>query len=78
MAAKTRKAAKDIEALTHEQASRKNIPTGEQQSIAERMEEAQPFGPAVYPRAHPLNEGQGGNATRTWTRRLSGMARQSG
>jgi len=58
MAAKTRKAAKDIEALTHEQASRKNIPTGEQQSIAERMEEAQPFGPAVYPRAHPLNEGQ--------------------
>lgn len=58
MAAKTRKAAKDIEALTHDQASRKNIPTGEQQSIAERMEEAQPFGPAVYPRVPPLNEGQ--------------------
>ena len=49
---------KDIDALTHEEATRLNIPTGELQPIAEMMEEANPVAPVEYPRADPLPEGE--------------------
>jgi adenine-specific DNA-methyltransferase len=47
-----------VEVLTHEQARRWNIPTAELQSIAERMEEIDPFAPVRYARAQPLPEGE--------------------
>ncbi len=49
---------KQVETLTHDAASRKNIPTAELQSTAERMEEANPFEPVVYQRTNPLAEGE--------------------
>ncbi|WP_321336162.1 site-specific DNA-methyltransferase [uncultured Cohaesibacter sp.] len=49
---------KQVEALKHEEATRKNIPTAELQSVAQRMEEIDPFAPAVYPRAKPLANGE--------------------
>ncbi len=49
---------KQVEALKHEEATRKNIPTAELQSVAQRMEEIDPFAPAVYPRAKPLADGE--------------------
>ena len=52
------KGPKQVETLTHAEAKRKNIPTAELQSAAERMEEASPFEPVTYPRAHPLAEGE--------------------
>ena len=52
------KAPKQVETLTHEQAKRKNIPTAELQSAAQRAEEIQPFEPVVYARRHPLPEGE--------------------
>lgn len=59
MAKKTTKSSpKQVETLTHEGASRKNIPTAELQSTAERMEELNPFEPVVYERADPLAEGE--------------------
>lgn len=58
--ARTPKAAatKQVEALTHKQAKRKNIPTAELQSAAQRAEESQPFKPVVYPRRSPLASGE--------------------
>jgi len=52
------KGPKQVETLTHAEAKRKNIPTAELQSAAERMEELSPFEPVTYPRAHPLAEGE--------------------
>ncbi len=52
------KAPKKIETLTHEKARRRNIPTAELQSTAERMEEQNPFEPVVYERVHPLPKGE--------------------
>jgi len=49
---------KQVEALTHDDAKRRNIPTAELQSTAERMEESKPFAPAVYSRASRLPEGE--------------------
>ncbi|MBP6013146.1 MAG: site-specific DNA-methyltransferase [Alphaproteobacteria bacterium] len=49
---------KQVEALTHAQAKRKNIPTAELQSAAQRAEELQPFKPVVYPRRSPLTQGE--------------------
>ncbi len=49
---------KQIETLTHDEAKRKNIPTAELQSVAERLEESDPFEPVTYRRADPLSEGQ--------------------
>jgi adenine-specific DNA-methyltransferase len=49
---------KQVEALTHEEARRKNIPTAELQSLAERVEEMRPRPPAHYPRATPLPKGE--------------------
>jgi adenine-specific DNA-methyltransferase len=51
-------APKQVETLTHTEAKRKNIPTAELQSAAQRAEEIAPFAPAVYPRRHPLAQGQ--------------------
>lgn len=49
---------KQVETLTHTEAKRKNIPTAELSSAAERMEEIAPFEPVTYPRRHPLAEGE--------------------
>ncbi|RWJ39754.1 MAG: site-specific DNA-methyltransferase [Mesorhizobium sp.] len=51
-------APKKVEALRHEQAKRKNIPTAELQSVAQRAEEIAPFAPVTYPRRHPLAQGE--------------------
>lgn len=49
---------KQVEALRHEQAKRKNIPTAELQSAAQRAEEVAPFAPVTYSRRHPLAQGE--------------------
>jgi adenine-specific DNA-methyltransferase len=49
---------KQIEALRHTDAKRKNIPTAELQSAAQRAEEMQPVAPVVYARRQPLAEGE--------------------
>jgi adenine-specific DNA-methyltransferase len=49
---------KGVEALKHDTASRRNIPTAEYQSLAERLEETRPQEPARLPRARPLPEGE--------------------
>ncbi len=54
---KTSGGQKQVETLTHKKAKRKNIPTAELQSAAQRAEEMQPFEPVVYQRRHPLPEG---------------------
>jgi len=48
---------KRVETLTHDKAARRNIPTAEYQSVAERIEEQRPSEPARYKRASPLPEG---------------------
>jgi len=48
---------KQVETLTHKEAKRRNIPTAELQSAAQRAEELKPFEPVAYPRRHPLPEG---------------------
>jgi adenine-specific DNA-methyltransferase len=58
MAKRTKKGPKQVETLTHEEARRKNIPTAELQSAAQRVEEANPFDPVTYQRADPLPEGE--------------------
>jgi adenine-specific DNA-methyltransferase len=50
--------AKQVESLTHTEAKRRNIPTAELQSAAQRIEEKQPFEPVVYPRRTPLAMGE--------------------
>lgn len=49
---------KQVETLTHKEAKRKNIPTAELQSAAQRAEEIAPFSPVVYPRRYPLAQGE--------------------
>ena len=51
------KGAKPIEVLVHAD-TRRNIPTAEFQSIAQRMEEDTPVPPARYARATPLPDGE--------------------
>ena len=58
MAKKTRKGPKQVETLTHDEATRKNIPTAELQSAAQRAEEINPFEPVTYKREDPLSEGE--------------------
>lgn len=59
MAKRTKtKAPKQVETLTHEEAKRKNIPTAELQSAAQRAEEMEPVAPVVYQRQQPLNKGE--------------------
>lgn len=56
MARNSGKRGKRIETLTHEEAKRRNIPTAEMQSFAERHEEAAPE-EVRYPRETPLEPG---------------------
>ena len=58
MANKTKKGPKQVESLTHDEARRKNIPTAELQSAAQRAEEANPFEPVTYLRNDPLLDGE--------------------
>ncbi len=62
MARRTKKGPKQVETLTHDKARRRNIPTAELQSMAERLEEQDPFEPVIYERAYPLAQGE------TWER----------
>jgi adenine-specific DNA-methyltransferase len=55
------KSSKQVDALKHDAASRRNIPTAEMESFFRRDEDASPMPPKHYPRARPLAEG----ATRT-------------
>jgi adenine-specific DNA-methyltransferase len=53
-----KKRSKQVEALSHAKtAARRNIPTAELASAAERMEETDPVAPVRYPRAYPLSAG---------------------
>lgn len=58
MAKRPKKGPKKVETLTHDEASRKNIPTAELQSAAQRAEELDPFEPVTYKREKPLAEGE--------------------
>ena len=49
---------KQVETLTHNEAKRKNIPTAELQSAAQRAEEIDPFEPVIYLREDPLAKGE--------------------
>jgi adenine-specific DNA-methyltransferase len=60
MAGKKKKAArgaKQVEALTHEEATRKNLATAELASVAERLEELAPANAVRYARRTPLAKG---------------------
>lgn len=58
MARRTKKGPKQVEALRHDEAKRKNIPTAELQSAAQRAEEISPFKPVTYLRNDPLPKGE--------------------
>jgi adenine-specific DNA-methyltransferase len=49
---------KQVEALRHSEARRKNIPTAELQSAAQRAEELAPVKPVTWPRRSPLASGE--------------------
>lgn len=50
--------AKQVDALRHDEARRRNIPTAEMESFFRREEDAAPLPPAHYPRARPLAAGE--------------------
>lgn len=52
------KAPKQVSALAHDEATRKNIPTAELQTFLDPEEDARTFQPAAYSRARPLAEGK--------------------
>jgi adenine-specific DNA-methyltransferase len=58
MARRTKKGLKQVEALKHDEAKRKNIPTAELQSAAQRAEEISPFKPVTYLREEPFPKGE--------------------
>ncbi len=58
MARRRKKGPKQVETLTHDEAKRKNIPTAELQSAAQRAEEINPFEPVTYLRETPLPESE--------------------
>ena len=58
MARRTKKGSKQVEALKHDKSKRKNIPTAELQSAAQRAEEINPFEPVTYLREVPLPKGE--------------------
>jgi len=60
MAKKTKptKGKKQVEALVHDEATRRNIPTAELAAIAERIEETDPVAPVSYARRAPLKKGE--------------------
>lgn len=51
-------APKQIDALRHAEATRRNIPTAEMESFFRREEDSAPLPPKHYPRAWPLAEGE--------------------
>ena len=52
------KSSKQVDALKHDEASRRNIPTAEMESFFRRDEDAAPKEPTRYSRARPLAEGE--------------------
>jgi adenine-specific DNA-methyltransferase len=56
--ARAPRSSKQIDALKHDGATRRNIPTAEMESFFRREEDLSPMPPAHYPRARPLAEGQ--------------------
>jgi|BEDMetMinimDraft_2_1075160.scaffolds.fasta_scaffold02358_2 adenine-specific DNA-methyltransferase len=58
MARSPKSSAKQIDALKHEAATRRNIPTAEMESFFQRDEDSAPRPPKHYPRARPLAEGE--------------------
>ena len=52
------KSSKQVEALKHDAARRRNIPTAEMESFFRRNEDPAPQPPKHYPRARPLAEGE--------------------
>ena len=52
------KPSRQIDALKHDAASRRNIPTAEMESFFRREEDSAPRPPKHYPRARPLAEGE--------------------
>ena len=49
---------KQIDALRHGEATRRNIPTAEMESFFRREEDTHPLPPNHYPRARPLAPGE--------------------
>jgi adenine-specific DNA-methyltransferase len=56
--ARSPKSSKQVDALKHNEATRRNIPTAEMESFFRRDEDSVPRPPKHYPRARPLAEGQ--------------------
>jgi adenine-specific DNA-methyltransferase len=56
--ARSPKSSKQIDALKHDAASRRNIPTAEMESFFRRDEDQSPMPPKHYPRTQPLREGE--------------------
>jgi adenine-specific DNA-methyltransferase len=56
--ARSPKPTKQVDALKHDGASRRNIPTAEMESFFRRDEDLAPRPPKHYPRARPLAEGE--------------------
>jgi len=56
--ARTPKGPKQVGALTHDEARRRNIPTAEMESFFRREEDVDPRPPVHYPRARSLAEGE--------------------
>jgi adenine-specific DNA-methyltransferase len=52
------KSSKQVDALKHNEATRRNIPTAEMESFFRREEDAAPRPPKHYPRTRPLAEGE--------------------
>jgi adenine-specific DNA-methyltransferase len=52
------RASKQVDALKHDAATRRNIPTAEMESFFRRDEDSAPRPPKHYPRARPLAEGE--------------------
>lgn len=57
-APKSAKPSRQVDALKHDAATRKNIPTAEMESFFRRDEDSSPLPPKHYPRARPLAEGR--------------------
>ena len=55
---KPAKGKKQVEALVHDEATRRNIPTAELAAIAERIEETDPVAPVRFARRTPLKKGE--------------------
>ena len=56
MAKDKNKKTKQVSTLTHDTSSRRNIPTAELQTVAERVEQSQPFDSMRFVRRYPLAE----------------------